>query len=276
MSTQYIATVTVATKTADVDTVMEQLADYHVSLGENARGYANPTIAVTAETLAQATRTALAVVVDALDAPAIALDITTAEEFDAREGWEHVPDLVTVAQAAATLGVTKQAVQKRIDAGSLPATRVGNLQVLPASAISATRGAAADQRDSAAAAGADDPDSSLWEARRRSHGQVKMLHRVEDFGPDADRVADQVWRIAKVSKSDPRPPFQQVAAGLTTQIRCGAWAAGDKLPSTAQLANTYGVSPMTITKAVKVLADEGLVEGHQGKGVYVLKAAAGT
>lgn len=45
-------------------------------------------------------------------------------------------EFVSVAQAAASLGITRQAVLKRIRTGRLPATKVGRAYVVPRSALS--------------------------------------------------------------------------------------------------------------------------------------------
>ena len=44
---------------------------------------------------------------------------------------------------------------------------------------------------------------------------------------------------------------------------------GDQLPSTAQLAEQYRCSQTQVKTAVAFLRELGIVEGHQGKGVFV-------
>lgn len=68
---------------------------------------------------------------------------------------------------------------------------------------------------------------------------------------------------------DPRPPFQQVANALRAAIRTRKFQPGEQLPSLNDLSKGYGVSMMTVQKAVGVLRDEGLVISRQGKGSYV-------
>jgi GntR family transcriptional regulator len=68
---------------------------------------------------------------------------------------------------------------------------------------------------------------------------------------------------------DPRPPYLQVADELRQRIAAGELEPGDRLPSTRQLAETYGIATMTVQNALRVLRDEGLVVSHQGRGVYV-------
>lgn len=72
-----------------------------------------------------------------------------------------------------------------------------------------------------------------------------------------------------VSRRDPRPPYIQVADELRAAIANGTIAAGEKLPSTRVLAEQFGVSVPPVQAAVKLLKEEGLVEGRQGAGVFV-------
>jgi DNA-binding transcriptional regulator YhcF (GntR family) len=67
---------------------------------------------------------------------------------------------------------------------------------------------------------------------------------------------------------DPRPPYQQVAAALRAAILTRKIEPGQKLPSQAELAATYGVARMTIQQALRLLKDEGLTVSRQGSGVF--------
>ncbi len=132
----YNATVEVEKRGARdvVDDVIDKLAAYHPALGDSARGWASATISLPAETLVQACSTAAAVVAAAYGAPALACEVMTETEFLARQGWEPVPDLVSVSEAAELLGVSRQRVLQRISEKSLPATRVGRDYVIPRAA----------------------------------------------------------------------------------------------------------------------------------------------
>jgi hypothetical protein len=79
----------------------------------------------------------------------------TETEFDIREGWMPMPALVTVAGAAAPLGINRQAALK-INAGTLPATRHGRDYVIQRDAVEAAarREGEAGDLDPAAADGA--------------------------------------------------------------------------------------------------------------------------
>lgn len=125
----------------DVDRITDELESFTPALSNSVRGYRSATVTVPGATLRQAVTAALAVVEAALGAEAVAIDALTEQEFDVRQGWAPVPDLVSVAEAAELLGVTKQRVQQRINDHTLPATRVGSTYVLPRSAVEAARAA---------------------------------------------------------------------------------------------------------------------------------------
>ncbi len=65
------------------------------------------------------------------------------------------------------------------------------------------------------------------------------------------------------------PVYQQIAAILRDRIEAGAIPPGRAVPSETQLMQEFGVARLTARKAVRVLADEGLVEVVTGRGVYV-------
>jgi DNA-binding transcriptional regulator YhcF (GntR family) len=68
---------------------------------------------------------------------------------------------------------------------------------------------------------------------------------------------------------DPRPPYEQLAAELRAAIHNGDYQPGDRLPPARELAQANGIAVMTVRHAYDVLRDEGLIVGHQGRGVFV-------
>jgi GntR family transcriptional regulator len=65
------------------------------------------------------------------------------------------------------------------------------------------------------------------------------------------------------------PVYLQLAAILREGIERGEYQPGRKLPSENRLLQEYGLARGTIRKAMRVLADEGLVEVVGGRGVFV-------
>ncbi|MDH5737736.1 MAG: GntR family transcriptional regulator [Gammaproteobacteria bacterium] len=54
----------------------------------------------------------------------------------------------------------------------------------------------------------------------------------------------------------------------------GVFAEGDALPSVRQLASEQRINPLTVSKALQMLVDEGLVEKRRGLGMFVAAGAA--
>jgi GntR family histidine utilization transcriptional repressor len=65
------------------------------------------------------------------------------------------------------------------------------------------------------------------------------------------------------------PAYEQVKAFVKAQITQGVWRPGDAVPSEAALQQQFGVSRMTVNRAVKELAVEGLVTRVRGSGTVV-------
>jgi GntR family transcriptional regulator len=63
--------------------------------------------------------------------------------------------------------------------------------------------------------------------------------------------------------------WRQVADDLTKDITGGVLGAGWKLPTEIELAEFYGVSRMTIRRAVAELASKGLINVVHGRGTFV-------
>lgn len=65
------------------------------------------------------------------------------------------------------------------------------------------------------------------------------------------------------------PAYEQVKAFIKAQINSGAWRPGDAVPSESALQQRFSVSRMTVNRAVKELAVEGVVTRVQGSGTVV-------
>jgi GntR family transcriptional regulator len=66
-------------------------------------------------------------------------------------------------------------------------------------------------------------------------------------------------------------PYLQLAALIRERIASGEYPPGTKLPPITQITAETGLSPMTIRRAYKLLADEGLVTIVPGRGTFVRK-----
>lgn len=134
--TSYNATMELAARVSEKTSsaLIEHLADYHPAAGRGISGRQEVTITLQAENLRQAISTALAVVAAAGFEP-WSVQVLPTDEFDRRRDLPPLPELLSVTEAAAELGVSRQAVQQRIDAGSLPAQKIGSAYAIPRSAV---------------------------------------------------------------------------------------------------------------------------------------------
>jgi len=63
--------------------------------------------------------------------------------------------------------------------------------------------------------------------------------------------------------------YNDLVMALRTRIARGTYAPDSRLPSLSALTTEFGVSAITVRRALRELTYEGLVEGHQGLGVFV-------
>jgi len=125
-----------------VDHMYDELADFHISMSETPEGRFSIRMTFPAETLAQAFRIATGVVEQSLArweanlSPALEVaEVMTEKEFDRREGWDHIPDLVNAAEAAEIIGVSRQRMFQLIEAGRFASVqRLGERTVVPSRA----------------------------------------------------------------------------------------------------------------------------------------------
>ncbi|MEJ5946140.1 helix-turn-helix domain-containing protein [Pseudokineococcus basanitobsidens] len=122
------------------DTVLDTLRPYRPVLGRSAYGRLEVIATLPATDLPQATRTAMAVLADvrrpdSSPLPAYSLEVLPTHAFDHRTRFVDVPPLLSVPEAAAALGISRQAVLKRIETGALPASRIGSVWAVAAAAM---------------------------------------------------------------------------------------------------------------------------------------------
>lgn len=71
-----------------------------------------------------------------------------------------------------------------------------------------------------------------------------------------------------------KPKYQHVFEELRREITSGKYKAGAKFPSEADLVARFGISRITISRAVRELSELGLVERRAGSGTYVRSGRA--
>ena len=79
----------------------------------------------------------------------------------------------------------------------------------------------------------------------------------------------------RINHRAPRLLWQQVYDDLMSEIRSGALAVDDRLPSEFELAEQYGVSRDVIRRAKEELAGEGWLIVLHGRGTFVAHPVPG-
>jgi DNA-binding GntR family transcriptional regulator len=68
-------------------------------------------------------------------------------------------------------------------------------------------------------------------------------------------------------------PYQRIVQDVRDQIRLGRLKGNDKLRSTRELAEDYGVAPGTVQRALAELRSSGIIYSHQGRGSFIRESA---
>ncbi|HHA1265384.1 TPA: GntR family transcriptional regulator [Enterobacter bugandensis] len=68
-----------------------------------------------------------------------------------------------------------------------------------------------------------------------------------------------------------KPMYRQIADAFREKINAGELKPGDALPTESSLQEAFRVSRVTVRQALKLLADEQIIESIQGSGSYVKK-----
>jgi GntR family transcriptional regulator len=74
------------------------------------------------------------------------------------------------------------------------------------------------------------------------------------------------WRAEPAGRDDqgmprgPQRPSETVAASLRQRIAAGEWKPGEALPTVAALSEGYHVARATVTRTLRMLEAEGLIE----------------
>lgn len=65
------------------------------------------------------------------------------------------------------------------------------------------------------------------------------------------------------------PTYQKIKSYVLDQIQSGTWKEGEAIPAEEALAREFGVSRMTVNRAIRELSQEQIVDRRQGAGTFV-------
>ena len=74
-----------------------------------------------------------------------------------------------------------------------------------------------------------------------------------------------------INRNDQAPIYEQIYENLRLRIESPEYSAGAAFPSERELAETFGVSRMTVRQALSTLRHEGLIYNERGIGTFVSK-----
>ena len=63
--------------------------------------------------------------------------------------------------------------------------------------------------------------------------------------------------------------YQRIVETVTKRIASGEYGSGSQLPSESGFCAEFGLSPMTVRRALNILSDRGLIWMEQGRGTFV-------
>lgn len=69
------------------------------------------------------------------------------------------------------------------------------------------------------------------------------------------------------------PIYQQLADQLAARLLDGELSEGEPMPSVRNLASRYLLNPLTVSRALQALDEDGLLEHRRGLGLYVRPGA---
>lgn len=96
-----------------------------------------------------------------------------------------------------------------------------------------------------------------------------MVTRKTSVKSSASRSRNSRAAPRKPRPSATLPAYEQVKAHIRSHIASGDWRPDDPVPSEAALSETFGLSRMTVNRALRELAAEGWVARVKGSGTRV-------
>lgn len=82
-------------------------------------------------------------------------------------------------------------------------------------------------------------------------------------------VISERARATHARRKSAQPSYHHVKRYVLRKIQSGAWVDGKMIPSENQLVRQFGLSRMTVNRAMRELTDEGVLHRIQGTGTFV-------
>jgi DNA-binding LacI/PurR family transcriptional regulator len=79
--------------------------------------------------------------------------------------------------------------------------------------------------------------------------------------------------MIKLDKGSSDPLYRQIKEGLLAKIHSGAFPPDEPIPTERELAESLGLSRLTVRRSILELVDEGLVRRIRGRGTFIVTGA---
>lgn len=76
-------------------------------------------------------------------------------------------------------------------------------------------------------------------------------------------------KISEIDRESYEPAYAQLVKIIKQQIASGDFLPGSQLPSESSLCRSFGISPMTVRRAINLLLEQDIVKTIQGRGTFV-------
>ena len=80
---------------------------------------------------------------------------------------------------------------------------------------------------------------------------------------------EETGLVARDAKDRAAPIYERMKTQIRARIETGEWPVNHRIPSENELVETLGVSRMTANRALRELANEGVITRVQGRGSFV-------
>ena len=121
---------------------------------------------------------------------------------------------------------------------------------------------------STARPGLDGPPHSS--ASAAGAGMASLARPAADYEPETSAARmTRTPPVLRYAAGAGRPKYGQLMDALRARIRAGVYQIGDLIPAESRLQAEFGVSRITVRRAVDELAREGILLKEQGRGTYV-------
>ncbi len=116
------------------------------------------------------------------------------------------------------------------------------------------------------------PRTACWNASipasAKEQAQFENNYHPDNHRQQRNSLATHLLQDAQPGMVAP-PAYLRIACTISERIASGFYGTQSKLPSESQFCREFGVSHMTLRRALNILIDKGLVSAHRGKGTFV-------